>query len=78
MSNRWARQRSATSWPPSTTATYSSGKASAISFCSTAVERGDLELALMTAVLPPAMAAVSTPRERRKGKLKGLMISAVP
>ncbi len=60
------------------TVMYSAGKVSRISSRSTAVEWTDLELALITAVFPPAIAAVSTPRERRNGKLNGLMISTVP
>ena len=38
----------------------------------------DLELALMTAVFPPAIAAARTPIESRKGKLNGLMIRDTP
>ena len=38
----------------------------------------DFELALRIAVLPPAMAADKTPSERRKGKLKGLIIKVTP
>ena len=58
--------------------TYSEGKHSEIISFRRAVLAGDLELALITAVFPPAMAAVSTPRESRKGKLYGLMIRDTP
>ena len=49
--------------------TYSDGKTEAINSCNTAVQAGDLELALMTAVLPPARLAVRAARESRMGKL---------
>ena len=60
------------SCPPSMTAMYFSGKASAISFCRTAVHAGVFELVFMTAVFPPAIAAARGPSVSVKGKLKGL------
>ena len=69
---------SATSCPPSTTVTYSSGKVSAIIFFSASVHAADFELVLSTAVLPPEMLAASTPSVRRIGKLNGEMISDTP
>ena len=38
----------------------------------------DLELALITAVLPPAILAARTPRDKSIGKLKGLIIRVTP
>ena len=42
------------------------------------MQAGDFELVLMTAVLPPAIAATSTPNDSVNGKLNGLMISDTP
>ena len=44
----------------------------------TLVQLTDLELALITAVFPPAMLAASTPSESVNGKLNGLMIRLTP
>ena len=69
---------SATSCPPSITVTYLSGYISEMIFFISCVQCCDLELALITAVFPPAMAAIKTPRDNMKGKLKGLMMRDTP
>ena len=58
--------------------TYSGGNTSAQNFLSAAVQADDLELDLITTVLPPHMAAATTPRVSRMGKLNGLMTSETP
>ena len=57
---------------------YSSEKVSLIISFKAFVQAGDFELAFMTAVFPPAIAAVSTPRESITGKLNGLIIKETP
>ena len=57
---------------------YSGGKTSAMNCLSTAVHAADLELDLITTVLPPAMAAATTPKVSRKGKLNGLITNDTP
>ena len=58
--------------------TYSGGKTSAKKRLSTSVQAADLLLDLMTTVLPPHIAAATTPMVSRIGKLKGLMTNDTP
>ena len=69
---------SAASWPPFTTVTYSGGKVSAASSATACAQAGALALTFSTAVLPPAIAAASTPSDKSTGKLNGLMMRQVP
>ncbi len=49
-----------------------------MTFFIVSVQCADLELALITAVLPPAMLAANTPKDNKNGKLNGLMIRDTP
>ena len=58
--------------------TYSGGNTSAKNFFNAAVLAADLLLDLTTTVLPPAIAAATTPMVSKMGKLNGLMTNDTP
>ena len=58
--------------------TYSGGKTFSKKRFITAVQASDLLLVLMTTVLPPHIAAATTPMVSKIGKLNGLITNDTP